>query len=176
MPSPHLLFLGARSLALHSAPQNIVLLTIEAPNLQPAPATKLELKPSGFSFEAKVGDKAKGIEEKEYKFDLDTFGEIIPEVSGADATQMSVERSWACLSERYTFLHALAVTPQHGTCLPHRTRLTSRCRSPRSTRRRSTSLSCCARRSRSSSTGRASPRTRHGCTTSRCGMSDAMQM
>jgi len=56
------------------------MVTINVPNLPPAPATKLDLTEKGFTFHAKVGDKAKGIAEREYAFQLDVFDEIDPKV------------------------------------------------------------------------------------------------
>lgn len=94
----------------HSSPrtrQNIVLLTIDVPNLPAPPATRIDLKAQSISFEAKVGDKAKGIEEKEFKLDLDLFAEIDPEVSS---------HSVLCLHRiAYTLAFSLHKAP--STCL-----------------------------------------------------------
>lgn len=59
----------------------MVIMTINVPNLPPAPATKIDLTEKGFNFHAKVGDKSKGIAEREYAFQLDFFDEIDPKVS-----------------------------------------------------------------------------------------------
>ncbi|KAK0531322.1 p23 chaperone protein wos2 [Tilletia horrida] len=59
------------------AERNVVMLTINAPNLPPSPATKLDLSATGLKFEAEVPeDKAKGIEGKHYAFQLDFYEEI----------------------------------------------------------------------------------------------------
>ncbi|PWN38855.1 hypothetical protein IE81DRAFT_327087 [Ceraceosorus guamensis] len=84
--------------------KNLVLLTIEAPNLPPKPATKVDLQSDGFAFESKVqGDKSKSIEEKEYKFDLKLFGEIVPEVSFAERAH----------DKARSHIHREAVPKQH---------------------------------------------------------------
>lgn len=64
--------------------QNVIMLTINVPNLPPIPETKLDLTENGFDFHAKAGDKAKGIPEKEYAFHLDFFAAIDPKVRVRD--------------------------------------------------------------------------------------------
>lgn len=61
--------------------QNVIMLTINVPNLPAPPATKIDLTSTGFDFHAKTGDKEKGIPDKEWSFKLDFFAEIDPEVS-----------------------------------------------------------------------------------------------
>ncbi|KAL9939598.1 hypothetical protein V8E36_001415 [Tilletia maclaganii] len=57
--------------------KNLIMLTINAPNLPPPPATKLDLSATGLKFESEVAaDKQKGIEGKHYAFQLDFFDEI----------------------------------------------------------------------------------------------------
>jgi hypothetical protein len=58
------------------------MVTINVPNLPPTPPTKLDITEKGFTFHAQVGDKAKGVENREYAFELDFFDEIDPKVSG----------------------------------------------------------------------------------------------
>lgn len=64
------------------------MVTINVPNLPPAPATKLDLTEKGFTFHAKVGDKAKGVEDKEYAFEMELFDEIDPKVSDICTAQL----------------------------------------------------------------------------------------
>ena len=67
--------------------QCVVMLTINVPNLPPPPATKLDLQPTGFTFEAQVPeDKEKGIEAKHYAFKLDFYEEIDVENSKQQQT------------------------------------------------------------------------------------------
>lgn len=57
--------------------KNVVMVTINVPNLPPQPATKIDLSETGFKFHTKVpADKAHGIEEREYAFDLTLFDQI----------------------------------------------------------------------------------------------------
>lgn len=57
--------------------KNVVMVTINVPNLPPAPATKIDLTEDGFKFHAKVaGDKTRGIEEREYAFELALYDKI----------------------------------------------------------------------------------------------------
>jgi len=55
------------------------MLTINAPNLPSDPT--FNLTENGFHFAAKAGNKAKGVEEKDYDFKLDFFDKIDVEVS-----------------------------------------------------------------------------------------------
>lgn len=61
--------------------QNVVMLTINVPNLPAPPATKFDLTSTGFSFNASVGDESKNIASKSYSFSLDFFDEIDVESS-----------------------------------------------------------------------------------------------
>ncbi len=73
------------------AEQCLVLLTINVPNLPPAPATQLDLKASGFTFKADIAeDKAKGIQPKHYEFQLDFYEEIDPEASKVSQSSKSL--------------------------------------------------------------------------------------
>ena len=57
--------------------KNVVMVTINVPNLPPQPATKIDLSETGFKFHTKVpADKAHGMEEREYAFDLTLFDQI----------------------------------------------------------------------------------------------------
>ncbi|EPQ31523.1 uncharacterized protein PFL1_00856 [Pseudozyma flocculosa PF-1] len=70
--------------------KNVIMLTINVPNLPAPPATKFDLTSTGFEFHAKVGDASKGIEAKEYAFKLDFFGEIDVENSKQSLTSKSL--------------------------------------------------------------------------------------
>lgn len=93
--------------------QNVVMLTINVPNLPPS--VKLDLQPTGFDFHAKTGDSAKGIQDKEYAFHLDFFAEVEPKESKVSQTSKSLylvlrkkEASadyWPRLSKDKTRLH-----------------------------------------------------------------------
>lgn len=102
-------------MSLPALPQNVVMLTINVPNLPPAPATKLDLTPTGFEFHSKTGDKAKGIPDKEWAFKLDFFAEVVPEESKISQTSKSLylvlrkkeqkEEYWPRLSKDKIRLH-----------------------------------------------------------------------
>lgn len=91
------------------------MLTINVPNLPPAPATKLDLQPSGFEFHSKTGDKEKGIPDKEWAFKLDFFAEVVPEESKISQSSKSLylvlrkkekkEEYWPRLSKDKVRLH-----------------------------------------------------------------------
>lgn len=66
------------------------MLTINVPNLPAPPATKFDLTSSGFTFSASVGDASKGIEAKEYAFQLDFFDEIDVSASRHTLTSKSL--------------------------------------------------------------------------------------
>ncbi|CAO1635293.1 unnamed protein product [Sympodiomycopsis kandeliae] len=95
--------------------KNVVMLTINVPNLPPAPATKLDLTPNGFDFHSKTGDKEKGIPDKEWAFKLDFFAEVVPEESKISQTSKSLylvlrkkekkEEYWPRLSKDKIRLH-----------------------------------------------------------------------
>lgn len=70
--------------------KNVVMVTINVPNLPSAPATKLDLHEDGFKFAAKVGDQAKGIAERSYAFDLDLFDKIDVENSKVSQSSKSM--------------------------------------------------------------------------------------
>ncbi|GAC74858.1 HSP90 co-chaperone p23 [Moesziomyces antarcticus T-34] len=70
--------------------KNVVMLTINVPNLPAPPATKFELTSSGFSFHAKTGDESKGIPNKEYDFKLDFFDDIDVDASKTSLTSKSL--------------------------------------------------------------------------------------
>ncbi|KAJ1023136.1 hypothetical protein NDA16_003289 [Ustilago loliicola] len=63
------------------AEKNVVMLTINVPNLPAPPATKFDLTSTGFTFHAKTGDASKNIPDKEYSFSLEFFDEIDTEAS-----------------------------------------------------------------------------------------------
>lgn len=67
-------------LSTSQSSQNLVMLTINVPNLT-SQSTTLDLTKDGFHFSAKAGNQAKGIEEKDYEFKLDFFDQIDVEVS-----------------------------------------------------------------------------------------------
>ena len=56
--------------------KNVVMLTINVPNLPSPPATKFDLTSTGFTFHAKTGDASNNIPDKEYAFELSFFDEI----------------------------------------------------------------------------------------------------
>lgn len=67
------------------------MVTINVPNLPPAPATKIDLREQGFHFQATIAaDKAHGIEAREYAFDLDLFDKIDLEQSKVSQTSKSL--------------------------------------------------------------------------------------
>lgn len=61
--------------------KNVVMLTINVPNLPSPPETKFELTSTGFTFNASVGDSSKNIPSKSYSFSLEFFDEIDTEAS-----------------------------------------------------------------------------------------------
>ncbi|SNX85805.1 related to SBA1 - Hsp90 associated co-chaperone [Melanopsichium pennsylvanicum] len=73
--------LWAQRSSADEAEKNVVMLTINVPNLPTPPATKFDLTSTGFNFHAKTGDTSKGIPDKEYQFSLEFFDEIDVEAS-----------------------------------------------------------------------------------------------
>ncbi|TRM65645.1 HSP20-like chaperone [Schizophyllum amplum] len=69
--------------------QNVLFVTINLPDIQ-KDSLKFDLQPTKVSFAAKAGDAAKGIQEKDYAFDLDFFAEIDPEASSHKLTTRSL--------------------------------------------------------------------------------------
>ncbi|SPO29509.1 related to SBA1 - Hsp90 associated co-chaperone [Ustilago trichophora] len=68
--------LWAQRSSADEADKNVVMLTINVPNLPAPPATKFDLTSTGFTFHAKTGDASKNIPDKEYSFKLEFFDEI----------------------------------------------------------------------------------------------------
>ncbi|ESK88948.1 wos2 protein [Moniliophthora roreri MCA 2997] len=62
------------------AAKNIIYLTVNLPDIQDS-TLQYNLTPTTISFKARAGDASKGIEEKDYEFDLELFSEVIPEES-----------------------------------------------------------------------------------------------
>ncbi|KAK7029683.1 p23 chaperone protein wos2 [Paramarasmius palmivorus] len=71
------------------AAKNIVYLTVNLPDIQES-TLEYELTPTNISFKARAGDASKGIEEKDYAFDLEFFSEVIPEESSKRLTSRSL--------------------------------------------------------------------------------------
>lgn len=71
--------------------KNLVLLTINVPNLPEGGATRCDLTSTSLSFAAEVaGDAAKGIEGKKYSFDIDFYDEIDVDASKQQLTAKSL--------------------------------------------------------------------------------------
>nr|ODN88723.1 hypothetical protein L203_02736 [Cryptococcus depauperatus CBS 7841] len=68
--------------------KNIIFFTINAPDIQGEP--KLDIKPTEIIFAAKSGDISKGIPEKEFAFNLQLWGEIIPEETKKVTTSRAI--------------------------------------------------------------------------------------
>ncbi|ORY22622.1 HSP20-like chaperone [Naematelia encephala] len=68
--------------------KNIIYFTINAPDIKGEP--KLEIKPTEIIFAATAGDPSKGVPEKEYKFDLQLYEEIIPEETRKITTSRAI--------------------------------------------------------------------------------------
>nr|ODN93041.1 hypothetical protein L204_05220 [Cryptococcus depauperatus CBS 7855] len=68
--------------------KNIIYFTINVPNIQEN--FKLDIKPTEIVFAAKSGDPSKGIPEREFAFNLQLWGEIIPEESKKTTTSRAV--------------------------------------------------------------------------------------
>ncbi|OWT40728.1 hypothetical protein C362_01537 [Cryptococcus neoformans Bt1] len=68
--------------------KNIIYFTINAPDIQDE--HNLDIKPTEISFRAKAGDASNGIPEKEYSFDLQLWGEIIPEETKKVVTSRAI--------------------------------------------------------------------------------------
>ncbi|KAF9786075.1 HSP20-like chaperone [Thelephora terrestris] len=62
------------------AGKNVVYLTVNLPDINGS-TLKYELTSSKISFKARTGNAKKGVEEKDYAFDMELFGEVIPEES-----------------------------------------------------------------------------------------------
>ncbi|KZT23760.1 HSP20-like chaperone [Neolentinus lepideus HHB14362 ss-1] len=60
--------------------KNFVYFTVNLPDIKEE-TLEYNLTPTHISFKAKAGNAAKGIEEKEYGFDFDLYGEVLPEQS-----------------------------------------------------------------------------------------------
>ncbi|KAL0063259.1 p23 chaperone protein wos2 [Marasmius tenuissimus] len=60
--------------------KNVVYFTVNLPNIKES-SLKYQLTPTTISFKATAGDADKGIEEKEYEFELEFFSDIVPEES-----------------------------------------------------------------------------------------------
>ncbi|KAL1663565.1 HSP20-like chaperone [Schizophyllum commune] len=69
--------------------KNVLYVTINLPDIQEN-TLQLDLQPTKISFKAKAGDAAKGIQERDYAFDLDFFAEIVPESSSHKLTSRSL--------------------------------------------------------------------------------------
>ncbi|KAK0552432.1 p23 chaperone protein wos2 [Tilletia horrida] len=102
----------------HDAEKNVVMLTINAPNLPPPPATKLDLTATGLKFSATVAeDKSKAIEGKQYELSLDFFDEIDVENSKQSQSAKNIylvlrkkkaqEEYWPRLTKEKARLHFL---------------------------------------------------------------------
>ncbi|XAO26597.1 hypothetical protein I312_105435 [Cryptococcus bacillisporus CA1280] len=68
--------------------KNIIYFTINAPDVQDK--YNLDIKPTEISFRAKAGDASNGVPEKEYSFDLQLWGEIIPEETKKVVTSRAI--------------------------------------------------------------------------------------
>ncbi|WVQ76233.1 hypothetical protein IAR50_005898 [Cryptococcus sp. DSM 104548] len=68
--------------------KNVIYFTINTPDIQGEP--EFDIKPTEISFKAKSGDASKGIPEREFSFDLQLWGEIIPEETKKLVTSRAV--------------------------------------------------------------------------------------
>ncbi|KAL0581402.1 p23 chaperone protein wos2 [Marasmius crinis-equi] len=81
--------LWAQRSSSSEAPKNIVYLTVNLPNIKES-TLKYDLTPTKISFKATAGDASKGIDEKDYEFDLEFFAEVDAEESTKRLTSRSL--------------------------------------------------------------------------------------
>ncbi|KAI0762608.1 HSP20-like chaperone [Fomes fomentarius] len=69
--------------------KNVLYITVNLPDIQ-ADTLEYNLTPTKLSFKAKTGNAEKGIEEKDYEFSIDLYGEVDPEASSKSLTSRSL--------------------------------------------------------------------------------------
>ncbi|RXK36743.1 hypothetical protein M231_05978 [Tremella mesenterica] len=78
----------AERCSLTDEDKNIIYFTINAPDIKGEP--KLDIKPTGITFEADAGDSSRGVPEKKFAFDLELYDEIIPEATKKMVTTRAI--------------------------------------------------------------------------------------